>query len=211
MKKVFFTIVAFLFVTGTAFANIGISVQGLYFDASGTETLKESSNKPSKDESGVAPIASLFFEGEAAGGRTIGLEVVPYGAKLGDGGMTSDDDAETSGTNTVDVNFKNMISLYLENPVDTNLDGSFIRAAVTHVTLETDETVNTGSEYGDENLQGLTLGFGVKRDMPTGDGFYKIIGEISHFTGATFNSSNTANKIELDDFQTASIRLSLGF
>ena len=104
-----------------------------------------------------------------------------------------------------------MISLYLENPVDTNLDGSFIRAAVTHVTLETDETVNTGSEYGDENLQGLTLGFGVKRDMPTGDGFYKIIGEISHFTGATFNSSNTANSIELDDFQTAAVRVSVGF
>ena len=211
MKKVFITIVAFLFVTGTAFANVGISVQGLYFDASGTETLKESSNKSSKDESGVAPIASLFVEGETAGGQTLGLEIVPYGAKLGDGGMTSDDDAETSGTNTVDVNFKNMISLYLENPVDTNLDGSFIRAAVTHVTLETDETVNTGSEYGDENLQGLTLGFGVKRDMPTGDGFYKIIGEISHFTGATFNSSNTANSIELDDFQTAAVRLSVGF
>ncbi len=211
MKKVFITIVAFLFVTGTAFANVGISVQGLYFDASGTETLKESSNKTSKDESGVAPIVSLFLEGETDGGQTLGLEVVPYGAKLGDGGMTSDDDAETSGTNTVDVNFKNMISLYLENPVDTNLDGSFIRAAVTHVTLETDETVSTGSEYGDENLQGLTLGFGVKRDMPTGDGFYKIIGEISHFTGATFNSSNTANSIELDDFQTAAVRLSVGF
>ncbi len=211
MKKVFITIVAFLFVTGTAFANVGISVQGLYFDASGTETLKESSNKTSKDESGVAPIVSLFLEGETDGGQTLGLEVVPYGAKLGDGGMTSDDDAETSGTNTVDVNFKNMISLYLENPVDTNLDGSFIRAAVTHVTLETDETVSTGSEYGDENLQGLTLGFGVKRDMPTGDGFYKIIGEISHFTGATFNSSNTANSIELDDFQTAAVRVSVGF
>ena len=211
MKKVFITIIAFLFVTGTAFANVGISVQGLYFDASGTETLKDSSNKTSKDESGVAPIASLFIEGETAGGQTVGLELVPYGAKLGDGGMTADDDAETSGTNTVDVNFKNMISLYLENPVDTNLDGSFIRAAVTHVTLETDETVSTGSEYGDENLQGLTLGFGVKRDMPTGDGFYKIIGEISHFTGATFNSSNTANSIELDDFQTAAVRLSVGF
>ena len=68
-----------------------------------------------------------------------------------------------------------MISLYLENPVNTNLDGSFIRAALTHVTLETDENVNTGSKYDDENLQGVTLGFGVKRDMPTGDGFYKII------------------------------------
>ena len=77
MKKIFITIVTFLFLTGTAFANVGISLQGLYFDASGTETLKESSNKTSKDESGVAPIASLFIEGETAGGKTLGLEVVP--------------------------------------------------------------------------------------------------------------------------------------
>ena len=211
MKKIYITIVAFLFASSSAIANIGISVQGLYFDASGTETLKDSSEKTSKDESGFAPIASVFLEGETAGGQTVGLEVVPYGAKIGDGGMTKDDDEETSGTNTVDVNFKNMVSLYVENPVSTNLDGSFIRAAVTHVTLETDENVSTGSKYDDENLQGVTLGFGVKRDMPTGDGFYKIIGEISHFTGATFNSSNTANSIELDDFQTAAVRLSVGF
>ena len=211
MKKIFITIVAFLFVSGSAFANVGISLQGLYFDASGTETLKDSSNKTSKDETGLAPIASVFIEGETPGGQTVGLELVPYGAKIGDGGMTQDDDAETSGTNTVDVNFKNMISLYLENPVNTNLDGSFIRAALTHVTLETDENVSTGSKYDDENLQGVTLGFGVKRDMPTGDGFYKIIGEISHFSGATFNSSNTANVIELDDFQTAAVRVSVGF
>ena len=109
MKKIFITVVAFLFVSGSAFANVGISLQGLYFDASGTETLKDSSEKTSKDETGFAPIASVFIEGETPGGQTVGLELVPYGAKIGDGGMTKDDDEETSGTNTVDVNFKNMI------------------------------------------------------------------------------------------------------
>ena len=57
----------------------------------------------------------------------------------------------------------------------------------------------------------MTLGYGIKRDLPTGDGFYKVIAEISHFQGATFNAENTNNKIELDDFQTAAIRLSVGF
>lgn len=211
MKKVLILVSAFLFVTGSAFAGMGISVQGLYYDASGTETLKQSSKKTSKDESGEAPIASIFLESETAGGQTLGLELVPYGAKLADGGMTSDDDAETSGTNTVDVNLKNMISIYLENPVDTAIDGSFVKAALTHVSIETDETVSTGSKYDDESIQGITLGFGVKRDLPTGNGYYKVVGEISHFGGATFNAENTDNSIELDDFQTAAIRLSVGF
>lgn len=211
MKKILVLVTSFLFVTGSAFANIGISLQALYYDASGKETLKDSSNETTKEDTGMAPVVSLFMEGETSGGQTVGLEVIPYGAKIGDGGMTQDDDAETAGTNTVDVNFKNMISLYIEQPIDTQLDGAFVKGMVSHVTLETDETVNTGSKYGDEDLTGVTLGFGVKRDMPTGDGFYKIVAEVSHFEGATFNAENTNNKIQLDDFQTAAVRFSVGF
>ena len=52
----------------------------------------------------------IFIEGEMPTGQTLGLEVVPYRAKLADGGMTNDDDAETSGTNKVDVKLKNLVS-----------------------------------------------------------------------------------------------------
>ena len=212
MKKLTLSILMLFAFIGTSYAknfNMGISGSALFFDASGTETLKDSSNKTSSDESGVAPVGSIFIEGGTASGGAIGLEVIPYSAKLGDGGMTQDDDLETSGTNTVDVNLKNLISLYVENPVDTRYDGSFVRFAFNHGTLETDEKVNTGSSYGDEDLTGLTVGFGVKRDM--GNGFYKIIAELSHYQGATFDATNTENKIELDDLQTLALRLSVGF
>ena len=211
MKKILITVTGFLFMTATAFANIGISVQALYYDASGQETLKQSSKKTNKDESGMAPVASIFMEGETSGGQTIGLELSPYSAKIGDGSMLNDDDAETSGTNKVDVKLKNLVSLYLESPVSAGVDGSFIRAAVNHGTMVTDETSSTGSTYGDETLTGVTLGYGIKRDLPNGNGFYKVIAEVSHFQGATFDAENTANKIELDDFQTAAIRLSVGY
>ena len=39
------TVAGFLFMTASAFANVGISVQALYYDASGSETLKQSFNK----------------------------------------------------------------------------------------------------------------------------------------------------------------------
>lgn len=212
MKKIFITTIGFLFIASSAIAqnfSMGVSLQGLYFDASGTETLKESSKVTNKDETGFAPVASIFLEGETATGQTVGLEVVPYSAKIADGSMSNDDDAETSGTNTVDVNFKNMVSLYVENPIDTAIAGSFVRAAVSHVSLETDETLSTGATYGDENITGITLGFGAKNDLPNGDGFYKVIAELSHFGGETFTGS-TGTKIELDDFQTAAIRVSVG-
>ena len=65
----------------------------------------------------------------------------------------------------------------------------------------------------DETVQGLTLGFGVKGDLDSG-AFYKVEGAVSHYQGATFNGSNDSdsvkNVIELDDFQTAGLRLSVG-
>jgi len=212
MKKIFVTTIGLLFIASSAFAqsmSMGVSLQGLYFDADGTETLKDSAKKTNKSESGVAPIASIFIEGETPTGQTVGVEVVPYSAKLADGGMTADDDAETAGTNTTDVNASNMVTLYVENPVDTQIAGSFVKAEISSVEIETDETTNTGAKYGDERINAITVGFGAKNDLPSGNGFYKIVGEISHFEGATFNS-NTGNKIELDDFQTAAIRISVG-
>ena len=213
MKKIFITTIGFLFIASSAIAqnfSMGVSLQGLYYDASGKETLKESSKITEKDDTGFAPVASVFIEGEIPSGQTLGLEVVPYSAKIADGAMANDDDAETTGTNTVDVNFKNMITLYVENQVDSAVDGSFVKAAVSHVSLETDESLSTGATYGDENIMGLTLGFGAKNDLPNGEGFYKVVGEISHFKGETFTGS-TGSTIELDDFQTAAIRFSVGF
>ena len=218
MKKLLLAVFATMFATAT-FAqtvNMGVSGTALYYDASGTETVKSSGTTNDKDDSGVAPVGSIFIETELDTGAVVGIDFVPYSAEVGSASNArtdtdTDDSSDTAGTNTVDVNFKNHVTLYIEAPIPNAFEGAFLKLGVSNVTLETDETVSTGSEYGDENLQGLTLGFGVKRDMPTGDGFYKIIGEISHFTGATFNSSNTANSIELDDFQTAAVRLSVGF
>ena len=221
MKKLILTVLASIALTGAAFAqnySIGVTGTALYYDASGTETTKSSAEKNNKSDSGVAPIPSLFIETELDTGATVGLDIIPFSAKVADGSMTADDDAETSGTNKVDVNFKNHVTLYVESPIDTQLDGSYIKFGISSVTIETDETMSTGSTYGDETIQGLTVGFGVKRDMATG-GFMKVEGAVSHYQGATFNGSfngNSAgdsanrNVIDLDDFNTAGIRVSVG-
>ena len=219
MKKIILTALGMMFIASSAFAaSMGISGTALYYDASGTETTKSSSEANSKSNTGVAPIASIFIESEFGAGTIMGLEVVPYGAKVADfdnarTDTDTDDASDTAGNNKGDVNFKNLITLYLEQPMDGAIDGGFVRFGISQVTIETDEEVATGSTYGDETVNGLTIGFGKKGDTANG-GFYKIVAEVSRFEGATFDGSNDSdsvkNTIKLDDFNTAGIRFSVG-
>ena len=219
MRKIILTALGMVFIASSAFAaSMGISGTALYYDASGTETTKSSSEANSKSDTGVAPIASIFIENEFGAGTIMGLEVVPYGAKVADFNNArtdtdTDDASDTAGNNKGDVNFKNLITLYLEQPMGGAIDGGFFRLGISQVTIETDEEVATGSTYGDETVNGLTVGFGKKGDTANG-GFYKIVAEVSRFQGATFDGSNDAdsvkNTIKLDDFNTAGIRFSVG-
>ncbi len=223
MKKIFLTAFGMMFIASSAFAvSIGVSGTALYYDASGTETVKGSNQLNEYSETGAAPIPSIFIETEADGGGTIGLEVIPYSAKVADfsnartdtdGESQTSDVTDTAGTNKGDVNFKNHVTLYIERPLDGPMNGGFLRIGLNSVLIETDETLDTGSTYGDERVMGLTLGLG-KRGETVNGGFFKIIGEVSRYQGATFDgsadSNSGKNSIELDDFTTAGIRFSVG-
>jgi len=223
MKKILITTAAVMFASVNAFAaslsdiSFGVSGTAFYYDASGTETTKSSGQANDSSDSGVAPMASIFAETEA-NGVVVGLELMPYAAKVGSGAMNSDDDAETSGVNSVDVNFKDHITLYAEYP-NAFTDGGFFKAGVHRVTVETDDTLSTGSKYGDEDLTGIVLGLGKRGDTANG-GFYKIAAEVSYYGGETFNAAtggnatgdgSVFNKVELDDLYTAGIKFSVGF
>tara|TARA_B100000900_G_scaffold191053_1_gene161748 strand:- start:685 stop:1356 length:672 start_codon:yes stop_codon:yes gene_type:complete len=223
MKKILITTAAAMFASVNAFAaslsdmSFGVSGTALYYDASGTETTKSSGQTADKSDSGVAPMASIFAEMETGTGVIVGLELMPYSAKVGSGAMNSDDDNETSGVNSVDVNFKNHVTLYAEYP-NSFTDGGFFKAGIHRVTVETDDSLSTGSKYGDEDLTGFMIGIGKRGDTP--NGFYKIAAEVSYYGGETFNAAtggNTTgdgsvfNKVELDDLMTAGIKFSVGF
>jgi len=218
MKKIVLTVLGLMFITSSAFAaSMGISGTAMYYDASGTETTKSSAQKNEGNEDGVAVIPSFFIEKDSANG-IMGVEIVPYGAKVADfdnarTDTDTDDASDTAGNNKGDVNFKNHITLYVEKPVDGPLDGSFVKFGISTVSIETDESVATGSTYGDERVNGLMLGFGKKTERSDGT-FIKIVGEVARYQGATFegsaDSDGVKNTIELDAFTTAGIRFSVG-
>ena len=219
MKKTILTTFCMMFIATSAYAvSMGISGTALYYDAEGTETVKSSNQKNTAGENGFAPIPSFFIETESDNGGIIGMEIIPYGAKVADFDNSrtdtdTDDSSDSSGNNKGDVNFKNHITLYLEQPVSSPIDDSFIKFGVSRVTIETDESLATGTTYGDENVMGLMIGFGKKTEREDGT-FIKIVGEVARYQGATFegstDSDSVKNSIELDDFTTAGIRFSIG-
>ena len=218
MKKIVLTVLGMMFITSSAFAaSMGISGTALYYNASGTETTKSSAQTNEGDENGVAPIPSFFIEKDSENG-IVGVEIIPYGAKVADfdnarTDTDTDDASDTAGNNKGDVNFKNHITFYMEKPVDGPIDGSFIKYGISTVSIETEETNATGSTYGDERVFGVMLGFGKKTERANGT-FFKVVGEIARYQGASFDGSNDSdsvkNTIELDAFTTAGIRFSVG-
>lgn len=219
MKKILISTFAAMFITSNALAaSFGVSAAALYYDASGSETTKTSGEKNNKSETGLAPILSVFVEQELDNGVTVGLDLMPYSGEVGTGSMNSDDDIETAGTNKVDVNFKNHVTLYADFPINY-FDGGYLKAGVHQVTVETDDKLSTGSKYGDEDLNGFMLGVGKRGDTSAG-GFYKVEGLISLYEGGTFNAAtggnatgddSVFNKVELDDLITVGIKVSAGF
>ena len=194
-------------IAGGAF---GITAAVTEVDASGYEQLKTSGNKTTHSASETVGVPSVWFEFTGDdNGLTVGLDFIPVSAEVGSGSNTGDDDAETSGTNTVTVDFKNHITLYAEKTIGSG--GFYIKGGFSHVTLETNDSVSTGAKYGDESISAVRLGLGVKRDLGT-SWLGKIELEQADYDSATFKStgSDAVTTVELEDLDTTALRISLG-
>ena len=201
----------FLSTGAIAGGAIGITAAVTDVDASGYEQLKSSSNKTTHSASEKVTVPSIWFEitGDD-NGLTVGLDFIPASAEVGSGSNLGDDDAETSGTNTVTVDFKNHITLYAEKTIGS-VDGLYIKGGFSHVTLQTNDSVSTGAKYGDESISAFRLGLGIKRDLGT-SWLGKVELEYADYSGATFKStgSDAVTTVELEDLDTTALRFSVG-
>ena len=217
-----------LFATFFAFSamaqtvSMGLTASALYYDASGHEKMKSSGNKTNKSESGGAGFMSIFLEYTLPTDTVIGIDVIPYSNKIGDASDAKvdtdvDDLTDTAGTTTVDVHMANSAMIYIEQPVDipglSDLGSPYVKVGYSQMTLETDESVATGSTYGDETMNAIHVGLGMKGDLDSG-GFWKAGLLYGSYDGATFISSqdvdSVSNTIELEDMETMQFRLSIG-
>ena len=202
--------------------SMGLTGSVLRYSADGHEKMKSSGNKTNKSESGTAAFASIFLEAEVADGTTIGVDVIPYTSKIGDGSnavpdIDTEDASDTAGTNKVDINLSSALTVYVEQAVDvpgiSDFGSPYVKVGYQQITLETDETSQTGSVYGDEDMTAYHIGLGLKGDLDAG-GFWKTALTAAIYDGATFAGSadvnSVSNTIELEDFNTLTLSFSVG-
>ena len=205
MKKLFLilTLTMFTFV-GKVYAEMsyGISAAFTKINASGTETEGGEQNSGSADNHVAIP--SIFAEYAYSDTISIGLDYIPLTADVSSS-TKSKVDTETSvtGTNTTtstsrtqkaQAELENHVTLY----ANYNFGGYFAKVGVAAVTLNTEESLDTGSSYGNEDIYGGVFGIGTQQDNHRFELIYTDYEDISLTSTVARTGVTTNNKIEAD-------------
>ena len=195
--------------------RIGVSAAFTQFSSDGTETMKSSGTKTSKTHDETVVVPSIFIEAANDNGLAIGLDFMPVEAELGSGtnartDTDTDDASDTAGNNKVSAELTSHTTLYLSKSLGDS--GAYLKGGVAMATIDTTETLATGSKYGNEDVTGLLIGLGINRDNANGTFFrteltYTDYEEVS-ITG-TADSDSVSNKIEAN-IDAVAFRISIG-
>ena len=188
--------------------NVGISGQLGVFEATATET--EDTNDKSTD-SGMAVFGygSIFIEKTLGQYLTVGIDYVPATLesetteKLTTDRTTTSTD--TAVTQKVQVDFEDLTTFY----VNLNLNENFyLKAGIAKVDVITNESLGTGSTYGNADLDGTVFGAGYNKNFDNGL-FLRAEGTYQEFDGVTINGSGDTS-VTADEINGASAKISIG-
>ena len=213
MKKIIITIFSSLFLFTVASAevgiNLGISGNLGAFQATGSETENDEKNK--EDAVGAAGWASIFLEKTLGDRISIGIDYVPSALETETSERVVQDlaaaGAYNSRTNKIQVDFEDLTTLYLTANITDNL---YAKAGMMQVDVITKETLGTGSAYGNTSLDGTLLGLGYNATFADSM-FVRLEGNYMSFDSASLTSTtNSDNKVSIDDLNGVSAKLSIG-
>ena len=222
MKKLI-TILFFTLYMGAAYAELSFGVSGAItqIDASGTETEGGETNRRG-DIDNVVVVPSLFVEYGITDRITIGVDYIPVSADVSDKTYKRTDvetsvtgtttTTSTSRTQTADAELEDHISVYADVMLS---DNAYVKVGGVQVELNTKESLGTGSKYGNETIDGILIGFGVKTDSPFGK-FMKVelihtnYDEVSITSSVARTGVTTNNKIDAD-LDTTALKVSFAF
>ena len=211
MKKVIAILTPLLLLVSiTAKAEIGMGITGAVhmFDASGTETTRNSLQKNTGSHDNNAVVPELFIEAISDNGLAVGFSYIPT-RSLGSKSRTDSNSDGDSGTYKAEAELDNVAQLYVDVPLGSY--PVYAKFGVQHVTLSTLESLNSGTTYPDADLMGVTYGLGHKGDLPYGDSLYYKL-EVTHteFDGYSETGGSTGNTLEAD-FDDTAAKVSIGY
>lgn len=209
MKKIittiFFVIFSFSQVSAEVGINVGISGSAGLFTASAKEVADET-HKGS--EHGAAAWGSIFIEKTLGDRLAVGVNYVPASLETETTESVRWDktttDTRSAKTNKVQVDFEELTTLYLALNLTEN---SYIKAGLVTVDVITNESLGTGSTYGNTELDGTSIGFGTNHNFDNGM-FVRAEGNYMSFDGASLTSND--NTITLNNLDGVSASLSIG-
>jgi hypothetical protein len=173
---------------------VGVAGSAGAYRAMGSETEGAAGVEQQKNEQEAVlavGYGSVFLEYaiEAVGGLTIGVDYVfdditTTTTSRTDLNQASFDDAGTGSdsglthTNSVKANFTDLHTFYVEVPLAMVGIGSgaYLKIGHSSVDIETQENLGTGSTYSDTQMDGNTVGFGVKSEVGSMGIFFKFEG-----------------------------------
>jgi len=221
MKKIL-TILFLTLFTGASYAEMSFGISGALtrIEADGSEVEGGETNKKSVSNDVIIP--SLFVEMGVTDRITIGLDYIPIDADVSDKTHSRSDTetsvtgtkttTSTSRTQTADAELADHITLY----ADINLnDDVYLKVGAVQVDLNTQESLETGSVYGNETIDGKLIGFGFRRDTSVGkymkiEFIYTDYDDVS-LTSSVARTGVTTNNTISADLDTTAIKISYAF
>ena len=171
----------------------GLTGQSTAYYASVEETAKDSGKKTADDALAAFSYMSVFGEVafDSAMGISVGIEFSPDSITIDKAdrviineslvvaaGIVGSQPALDSGTQDIQAQVKDLTLVYVGIPVmDTGLT---LKAGYHMSTLQTKETLATGSTYKDEDLEGISVGVYYDGSI-TDNLFYRVEGAYQSF------------------------------
>jgi hypothetical protein len=215
MKKIILSVVSALFLFQTASAEIGVNI-----GVSGTTALFVATAAESRgtratgqdSEIGAGGFGSVFFEKEL-GRFAIGVDYVSDVLSTDTVEtrrtvqQTANVDTASSVEQKVQVDFEDLTTLYATFNVTDTL---YVKAGMSTVEVITNETLGTGSAYGNTTMDGSSIGFGYNMDMDSGF-FIRAEGNYMSFDSVSLVSLDNTIKVKNLDGVAATLSVGKSF
>tara|TARA_Y100000591_G_C21685208_1_gene620181 strand:- start:245 stop:946 length:702 start_codon:yes stop_codon:yes gene_type:complete len=196
--------------TSAAGINFGLSITAGQFEADGASESFEGAHSSSASPGDVTKKASaegdsaealfgfgsIFIEKTLGDRLAIGVDYVPTTLDTETTENVQDNNDNplagkgTDQTNTVQVDFNDMTTIYLTLKLNDNL---YLKAGSVSVDVETNESLGTGGSYGNTSLDGNIFAIGYNRDLDTG-AFVRLEAHTMDLDGVTLTNENDSTK-----------------
>ena len=220
MKKLLLSVVfSVLYVTSASAdlgVNVGVTGNAGLFAASASEqfsTTDDAQTNQNGSEHGSAGWASIFVEKTIGERLMLGIDYVPAALETDttetakSDKRTASSDAITASTNKIQVDFEDLTTVYVGAMITENF---YVKAGLTHVDVVTNESLGTGSAYGNVELDGSMFGMGYHVANDSGV-FFRFEGNYLSFDGNSVTSSTDSTKtIKLKNLDGVSGKISVG-